>query len=329
MKKILIIGVDGFTGGHLWEYLKKNEKQEIIGTHCKPLDGFKRKLLKGCSILKCNVNSYPEMKNVLAKTIPVEIYFLSSLVTVARSFETAVDIYETNILGLAKFFEACQCLCPKARVLVTGSAEEYGKVKKEVLPIKESCQLCAVSPYGLSKILQEEVARYYFRNHGLDVRMTRTFHFAGIRQPPTFVVSDFASQIASIEAGLREPVISVGNLNAKRDFTDIRDVVRAYYLIMKKAQAGETFNVCSGRSVVIQSVLDELLSQSTVKITVKKDLKKLRKADVPDFRGDNTKLIQEIGWRPEIHLKQTFTDVLNWWRECFSKDSFPRKSNEK
>ncbi len=315
MKKILVIGVNGFTGLHLWEYLKDKEKAQIIGTFYQPLNPSVKKKLKGCSVFRCDVNRQREIKNVLSKTKPDEIYFLPAVVTVARSFDMAMDIYETNVLGLAKFLEACLGVCPKARILIPGSAEGYGKVRESALPIQENHPLSPVSPYGLSKMLQEELAGYYLRNHQLSIVMTRTFHFAGIRQPRAFVVSDFASQIAQIEAGVKDPVIRVGNLQARRDFTDIRDVVCAYHLLMRKKETNNVFNVCSGRSIPIQFILDELLAQATVRIAIQKDPQKMRQADVPDFRGDHSKLTEEIGWQPQISLKQTLTDVLNWWRE--------------
>ena len=315
MKKTLIVGVNGFTGLHLWECLKEKQNSKIIGTFHRSLNFSLEQILKGCSLVRCNVTNQKEIKAVLSKTIPDEIYFLSSIVTVARSFEMAADIYDTNVLGTEKFLKSCVEVCPKARILISGSAEEYGKVGKSSLPLRENHPLSPVSPYGLSKMLQEKLAEYYFLNHQLNTVTTRTFHFAGVRQPRTFVVSDFASQIADIEAGDKEPVIRVGNLEARRDFTDIRDVVRAYSLIMEKKDARGVFNVCSGRSVPVQFILDELLAQSKCKISVQNDPLKMRKADVPDFRGDHLKLTKATGWKPRISLKQTLTDVLNWWRK--------------
>lgn len=313
-RRILIFGVDGFSGLHLWNYLKGVERQDIVGTYNRKLDSFKKNILKGCPVRHCDINDYSRIKEILAEISPGEIYFLPALVTVAKSFEMAAPIYETNILGAGKFFEAVIRICPKARILLTGSAEEYGRVRPQALPIVEGQELSPVSPYGMSKMIQEQLAQYYQKNYKLSVSTTRTFHFAGPWQPSSFVISDFSSQIAQIELGRRAPVIRVGNIKAKRDFTDIRDVVAAYYLIMKKGKEGDVFNVCSGCSVEIKTILDLLISKAHVKITVLKDPKRMRPLDVPDFKGSNNKITRETGWKPRIKLNQTLDDVLIWWR---------------
>ncbi|MFA5059049.1 MAG: GDP-mannose 4,6-dehydratase [Candidatus Omnitrophota bacterium] len=318
-KRILIFGVDGFSGSHLWNYLKTVEKNEIVGTYNKKLDAFKKNTLKGCLLFQCDINDYSRIKEVLSKVSADEIYFLCSVVTVARSFEMAPSIYETNVLGVSKFLEAVIKTSPRSKILLTGSAEEYGKVSPKDLPIRESQSLAPVSPYGISKMIQEKLVERYRKNYQLRINTTRTFHFSGPWQSNAFVVSDFASQIAQIELGLRKPIIYVGNLKAKRDFSDIRDVVGAYYCIMKKANMGEAFNVCSGRSVAIEDILKRLLSKTNAKISVLKDPQKMRKLDIPDFCGDNRKLKRRTGWKPEISLDQTLDDVLNWWQQYFKK----------
>lgn len=319
-QRTLIFGVDGFSGLHLWRCLKDIEGNDIIGTYNRKPDSFKRNILKGCKILQCDIDNYPRIKEILAKVSPCEIYFLPAVVTVARSFEMAALIYQTNVLGAAKFFEAVIQVCPNAKILLVGSAEEYGKVNQQSLPIVETQELKPVSPYGLSKVMQERLAEFYRRNYRLFVNTTRTFHFAGPWQPSSFVVSDFASQIARIELRQKDPVIYVGNLKARRDFTDIRDVVMAYYLIMKRAKTGETFNICSGHSVEIKEILDLLIEKGRVKITVSKDRKRMRPLDVPDFIGNNSAVVNKIGWRPRITLNQTLDDVLNWWREHLERE---------
>lgn len=310
MKKILIFGINGFSGIHLWNRLRLLVKADIYGTYRQPLSPFKKKILKGCVLRHCDINNFEDIKKILNKFKPTHIYFLPALVTVAQSYDYARIIYQTNILGTANFLEAVVALKLHPRILISGSAEEYGRVSAAHLPIKEDQLLRPANPYGLSKSLQEYLMWYYVYNFGLNIRMTRTFHFAGPGQPTAFVVSDFASQVARIEAGIMPSVIHVGNLKAKRDFTDIRDVVKAYHFIMEKVDSPKVFNVCSGYSVSIQSILDSLLSLSSVKIRVQRDSKKMRRLDVPDFRGDNSRL-KTTGWKPDYSLQQTLSDVLN------------------
>ena len=319
MKKILIFGANGFTGIHLYHYLRRVEKKEIIGTYLKKPNSSYRKYLKGCQLKSCDINEFSQIKRVLESVKPDQIYFLPAIVTVGASFDRAVEIYNTNILGLKIFFDAFVNVGLRSKILIVGSAEEYGKVKKAALPIKESQPLNPVNPYGFSKTIQDRLVKYYSSNYRLCVHRTRTFHFTGPLQPDSFVVSDFASQIAQIEAGFKRPVVSVGNLSAKRDFTDIRDVVRAYHLIMNKVEEPDVFNVCSNRSVSIQIILERLIYESKVDIKIKQDPKKLRSLDVLDFRGDNSKLIKKTKWKEEVSFDQMLRDVINYHRQLVKK----------
>jgi GDP-4-dehydro-6-deoxy-D-mannose reductase len=182
------------------------------------------------------------------------------------------------------------------------------------LPFTENHPLHPNNPYGVSKATQESMAMQYRYSHGLDVVAVRPFNHIGPGQKPTYVVSSFASQIAEIEAGKREPVMGVGNMTAQRDFTDVRDTVRAYYQIVRLADAGRIYNVCSGIPRSIQSIFDQMIQMSKVKIEVRPDPAKFRVTDTPVSYGDNSLLRQEIGWQPEIPFEQTVTDILNHWR---------------
>ena len=244
---------------------------------------------------------------------------MPAIVTVRRAFGNARAIYKTNILGITNFYEAVISSKLSPRILFVGSAEEYGKVKKDVLPLREQHPLNPVNPYGFSKMIQEQLSCYYRRMHGLNISITRTFHFTGPLQPPSFVISDFAYQIARIESGKQEGVIRVGNLDAKRDFTDIRDVVRAYHRILNNTKEADIFNVCSGYSVSIRTILQKLLAKTDVKVLIQKDPQKLRKLDVPDFKGDNSKLIAKTGWEREVPMDKMLTDVLDWHRQHLGK----------
>jgi len=319
MSKIIIFGVNGFTGLHLWELLKRHVKSDVIGTYHHPLGACQKKILSGCRLKQCDILDFGSIKRILSDIRPKQVYFLPAIVTVAKSFERAVDIYHTNVMGCAHFFEALVQLGLFPKVLLASSSETYGHVPHHRLPIKESYPLSPANPYGLSKALEEHLASYYSSIHRLTILTARTFHFSGPRQSTGFVIPSFARQIALAEEKKIDPVISVGNLKAKRDFTDIRDVVNAYFLLMRKEDRSGTFNICSGRSVAIHSVLNQLISLAKIKIAVRQDPEKFRKLDIKDFRGDHRKLIRKTGWSARFTLKQTLQDVLNEQRQLIKK----------
>ncbi len=199
-------------------------------------------------------------------------------------------------------------------MLVVGSADEYGPVPASDQPLVEATPLRPASPYAVSKVAQAALALLYGPAGGMRVVVTRTFPHTGPGRGETFAESSFARQIAEIEAGLREPVVEVGNLDAVRDFADVRDVVRAYALLLERGQAGEAYNVCSGRGRRIGDVLDTLLALTRARIEVRVDPSRLRPADVPVLVGDNAKLVAATGWQPRIPLDETLRDLLDDWR---------------
>ena len=189
-------------------------------------------------------------------------------------------------------------------------------VHEDELPIRETNPLRPLSPYAVSKVAQDMLAYQYFMSYGTDVVITRGFNHEGPRRGPVFVASDFAKQIADIERGLKTPVIHVGNLEARRDFTDVRDMVRAYWLALEKCEPGEVYNICSGTAWSIQKVLDHLLSLTKAKIEVRQDPARLRPSDVPILLGDNSKFVKATGWQPTIPFEQTLKDMLEFWRRA-------------
>jgi GDP-4-dehydro-6-deoxy-D-mannose reductase len=202
----------------------------------------------------------------------------------------------------------------KTRMLVVASNEIYGAVPPDKLPVDENAPLEPNNPYGVSKVVQDLLARQYFLSHSVDVIRARSFNHLGPRQSPQFVAASFARQIAEAEAGLREPVIYVGNLAAQRDFTDVVDVVRAYALLMEKGRSGEAYNVASGRPRSVQSLLDTLLGMSTVKLRIEPDETRTRPADVSVIYGDITKLRNDTGWEPTIPFEESLRRILAYWR---------------
>lgn len=316
MAKILIVGVSGFSGRHLYAHLLKREGKELYGTffHSSESD-LQRYFDSGIRLLKCNICQYEDIVRVLSAVLPDYIYFLSGLVTVAKSGQFAAKIFETNITGTANFYEVAKTICPNAKILAVGSAEQYGPVDANMLPIGESTQFSPVSVYGISKSVAEQIGIYYQKAFDLDVRFTRTFHVCGPMQPPSFVISDFGKQVVAIEEGIQDK-ITVGNLSAKRDFSDIRDVACTYALLMEFGMAGKVYNVCSSKSISIQTILDKMISNARVVVPIEIDQKKLRHNDVPEYQGNNDLLVKTTGWIPQFSIDHTIRDVLDYWRNA-------------
>jgi GDP-4-dehydro-6-deoxy-D-mannose reductase len=206
----------------------------------------------------------------------------------------------------------------KVRILIVGSSDMYGVVKPKDIPISEEKPLLPVSPYGSSKAMCDLLAYQYFISYGVQAIRARAFNHTGPRQMIGFVVPDFASQIAKIEAGIFPPVMKVGNLSSKRDISDVRDIVRGYRLLIKKGKAGEAYNICSGKAYSIQDVLKGLLSLSKRKIRVRLDEKRNRPAEISILVGSNFKIKKATGWQPKIPIEKTLQDTLNFWRRKYT-----------
>jgi GDP-4-dehydro-6-deoxy-D-mannose reductase len=204
-------------------------------------------------------------------------------------------------------------------IQIAGSSEEYGLVLPDEVPIKETNPLRPLSPYAVSKVAQDLLAYQYHQSYGLKTVRTRGFNHTGPRRGDVFVTSNFAKQIASIEAGLQEPVIRVGNLESVRDFTDVRDTVRAYWLAVEKGRPGEVYNIASGREITIRQLLDNLVALSRTQVEVEVDPERLRPSDVEVLIGDASKFHADTGWEPTIPLEQTLEDLLDFWRERVGK----------
>jgi GDP-4-dehydro-6-deoxy-D-mannose reductase len=224
------------------------------------------------------------------------------------------DTLENNILGQLNLLESCLALDLKPRFLIIGSGDEYGRAAAEELPLTEDHPLRPENPYSVSKVTQDVMGYQYFISYGLPAIRVRPFNHIGPGQSPRFVLASFARQIAEIEARRLEPTLYVGNLSPARDFTDVRDVVRAYHRILLEGRAGEVYNIASGRARTIQDILDTLLGMTTASISVRADPERYRPSDIPIIYGSAAKLTQDTGWQPEIPLTQTIADVLAEWR---------------
>jgi len=228
----------------------------------------------------------------------------------------------TNIIGQLNIFEAIRHTGINPRIQIAGSSEEYGLVYPNELPIRETNPLRPLSPYAVSKVGQDLLGYQYFMSYKLNIIRTRGFNHTGPRRGEVFAESNFALQIARIEAGLQEPVIRVGNLESKRDYTDVRDMVEGYWLALEKGVPGEVYNICSGQAWSIRQILDMLLGMSTVLVKVEEDPDRLRPSDVPHLVGDSSKFRQVTGWRPKIPIEETLRDLLDYWRMRVRQSSF-------
>lgn len=251
---------------------------------------------------------------MLDQVAPDVIFHLAALAKVGESWRTPWPILHNNIRGQLNLLQALAELGATSRMMVVGSNEEYGLVRPEELPLTEESPLRPNSPYGVSKVTQDMLGLQYYLSHRLPVIRVRPFNHIGPRQAPGFVAPDFARQIARAEAGQCPPRMQVGNLEAERDFTDVRDMVRAYFLAVTHGVPGQVYNIGSGRSHAVQELLNVLLGYSQVKITIEADPMRMRPSDVPEVRCDASKFRALTGWEPTIPFETSLRDVLDDWR---------------
>jgi GDP-4-dehydro-6-deoxy-D-mannose reductase len=242
------------------------------------------------------------------------VYHLAAQSYVPMSWVAPAETLTTNVIGQTNLFEAVRAVGCATRMQIACSSEEYGMVLPEEAPIKETNPLRPLSPYGVSKVAQDLMGYQYHESYGMHIVRTRGFNHTGPRRGEVFVTSNFAHQIAEIEKGNKPPVIHVGNLEAVRDFTDVRDTVVGYYLALEKGKPGEVYNVATGKGHKIHEMLDALLSFSKVKISTEQDPKRMRPSDVELLIGDSTRLRAETGWKPKYEFTQTMKDLLEYWR---------------
>ncbi len=315
--RVLITGITGFVGSHLADYILANHPDvEIYGMvrWRSRMDNI-RHILDKVKLVEADLKDYISIRNILKEIRPDYIFHLAAQSFVPTSWKLPQETLQINILGQVNILEAMKELKLDAVIQIAGSSEEYGLVYEHELPIKETNPLRPLSPYAVSKIAQDFLGYQYFKSYGIKAVRTRGFNHTGPRRGDVFVSSNFAKQIAEIEKGKREPVIYVGNLESVRDFTDVRDMVRAYWLAVEKGEPGEVYNICSGKGLKIKEVLEILLAYSRVKVEVKVDPARLRPSDVPVLVGDNTKFRKRTGWKPEIPIEKTLKDLLDYWRE--------------
>jgi GDP-4-dehydro-6-deoxy-D-mannose reductase len=317
---VLITGITGMAGSHLAEYLLDQKDMTVHGTYRwrsnkENISSFEKRI----RLHECELKDPYGVLRLLQDVRPARIFHLASQSNVAASWTSPRETLVNNMTAQLNLLEAARQLDdPDLRIHVAGSSEEYGLVREDELPVHETNPLRPLSPYGVSKVTQDTLAYQYHQSYGLHIVRTRAFNHTGPRRSDFFVTSSFARQIVEIEMGLREPVIHVGNLEARRDFSDIRDVVRAYALALETCDPGEVYNIGSGTSYSVKQVLKLLLGMSHLLIRVKEDPARIRPSDVPVMVCDNTKFRNRTGWEPRIPFRQTLSDLLDHWRESLS-----------
>lgn len=313
--KALITGISGFVGSHLAEYLLATGRYDVSGTiRWRSRRDAIAPLCPRIQLHDCDIRDPSSIRSVIAAVRPDVIFHLAAQSYVPFSWRAPAETLSTNIIGELNLFESVRDLRLECRIQIAGSSEEYGLVLPNEIPITEDNPLRPLSPYGVSKVAQDLLAYQYFKSYGLKVIRTRAFNHTGPRRGDVFVTSNFARQIAAIEAKRQPPVIRVGNLDAVRDFTDVRDVVRAYAMVAEQGTPGEVYNIASGKGVRIREMLDMLIGLGKAKITVQTEPERMRPSDVELLIGSAEKIHRATGWRPEIPFTQTMKDLLEFWR---------------
>lgn len=314
-KTALVTGIAGFVGSHLAELLL-SRGFEVYGM-CRPrtkrdhIESIINKLhLEDADLLDTH-----SLYTMLARIKPDYIFHLAAQSFVPTSWISPSVTLEVNVVGSANLFEAVRQAKIDPVIQIACSSEEYGLVHEDELPIKETNPLRPLSPYAVSKVAMDYLGYQYYQSYNVRIIRTRGFNHTGPRRGETFAESNFAKQIALIEKGKQEPVIFVGNLEAKRDYTDVRDMVRAYLLAVEKCDPGDVYNIAVGKTIRIGDMLNLLLSYSRVTVEIRKDPSRMRPSDVPVLIGDNTKFVNKTGWKPEVPFEKTMEDLLTYWRE--------------
>ncbi|MGN0347040.1 MAG: GDP-mannose 4,6-dehydratase [Lachnospiraceae bacterium] len=310
-KKAMVIGAAGFAGRYLIEHLSRDLGYDTVATK------LSREVLEDTPVKVCDLDILEKeaIVELLFEERPDYIFHLAAQSSVSVAWNNPQLTIDINVKGGVNVLDAVRELYYKPRILMIGSGEEYGHILPGETPIKENNRLDPGNIYAATKACQNMIGSIYSRAYDMELILVRAFNHIGPGQSSIFVVSDFCRQVAEIEKGLREPVMYVGNLSAKRDFTDVRDVVRAYGLLVQKGKKGETYNVGSGRAVEIRDILERIIAKSTAEIQVKTDMAKIRPVDVPIIEADITKIREATGWSPQISLDRTISEVLDYWRK--------------
>lgn len=314
-KKTLITGIAGFVGSHLAELLL-SKGYEVYGlTRPRSKMDHLDSSINNLHLEDADLLDSHSLYTTISRIKPDYIFHLAAQSFVPTSWVSPSVTLEVNIVGSANLFEAVRQAKIDPIIQIACSSEEYGLVMKDELPIKETNPLRPLSPYAVSKLAMDYLGYQYYQSYKVRIVRTRGFNHTGPRRGATFAESNFAKQVAMVEKGKQEPIIHVGNLEAQRDYTDVRDMVKAYLTAVEKCDHGDVYNICTGKAVKIGDMLELLLSYSKIKVRVESDSARMRPSDVPILIGDNTKFVSKTGWKPEIPFEKTMEDLLDYWRE--------------
>jgi GDP-4-dehydro-6-deoxy-D-mannose reductase len=320
-ERVMVTGATGFVGGHLLGFLLKHTDACVYASKRRRSDMSLPEQTGRVRWVEMDVTDAHDVSSTLRSIRPTHLFHLAAQSFVPTSWKSPTETFRINAIGTLNVLEAVKSLELDTRIHVAGSSEEYGYVRPVELPITEENPVRPLSPYAVSKVSADLSGQQYHRSYGLHVVVTRAFNHTGPGRGEVFVESNFSKQIAAIELGIQEAAISVGNLEAARDFSDVRDIVRAYWLALERGRPGEVYNICSSRALTIQELLDSLLGLSTARdIEVTPDPERMRPSDVPVLLGDCSKFQRETGWKPEISAERTWRDLLNYWRARLGKD---------
>ena len=313
MERALVTGCNGFVGRALVTRLI-SAGYEVWGADRSDDDSF-----AGKKHLRGDLSDEQFVASVIDESQPACIVHLAAQSSVAKSFDEPVATFRDGTAPALHILEHTRAKQLGTRVLLVGSADEYGTVKPSQLPLREDAPVLPESPYALAKSIQNSFGSMYSKLYRVDVMMTRSFNHTGPGQREAFVLSSFAKQIAEIRRGLRDAEMEVGNLDVRRDFLDVRDVCDAYVVLLKKGRMGETYNVCSGQAYGVGDLLRELCKLAGVHVSIRVDVKRLRPVDTPELRGDTSKMSSHTGWSPKIAIQDTLKALLDYWDGVLEK----------
>ena len=330
MTRCLITGITGFVGSHLVDYLLENTDWEIYGlirwrSSLDNIEHLLPQINKGNRIrlLYGDLRDSDSINQAIRECLPDYVFHLAAQSYPKTSFTAPLDTYETNVQGTSRVLEALRQYKPEAIIHVCSSSEIFGRVLKEKLPINEDCSFHPASPYAISKVGTDLIGRFYAEAYGMNVQVTRMFSHSGQRRGDVFHESSFAKQIAMAEAGQIEPIIKVGNLKSLRTYADVRDAVRAYYMLLTiNPQPGAYYNIGGNYTCTVEHTLRHLMSLSPLAFTIVEDPERMRPIDADCQVPDCQKFTSHTGWTPEIPFETTISDLLTYWRDKVKTQQF-------
>jgi len=328
MKKILITGISGFVGGHFAQFLATNRKSiEVYGiSRSKPAWDFVEngyELLQNINFLQADMGDNPRIQSIICDIEPDYILHLAAQSSVAESWRTPASSFINNISGFMNVIETVRLFGIPAKILSVGSAEQYGIVTKNDLPLTEKTGMHPANPYAVARVAQEQFAKIYVDGYGLDICCTRSFNHCGPGQSDRFVVSSIVKQLVMITQGKHDNGIHIGDGSIVRDFLDVRDVVAAYCLLLEKGHRGEVYNICSGRGYVIRDIITILSGIYKTDIQIHEEKSQFRPIDNPHIIGSNEKIMHDLGWHPKVSFEESLQDLYDYWFTALSHELKP------